>query len=76
MSNQWLKEQTRYVCIGVTLLCVMAERTKYIHVHHWFSFEDLSEPDISEMIHRQNNQSPAPLGFQTFTYPIPTPTFI
>ena len=24
MSNQWLKEQTRYVCIGVTLLCVMA----------------------------------------------------
>ena len=24
MSNLWLKEQTRYVYIGVTLFCVMA----------------------------------------------------
>ena len=53
MSNQWLKEQTRYVCIGVTLFCVTAQRRKYIHVPHWFSFlsgtnENLSKADIAK----------------------------
>ena len=62
-----------------TFLCHGLKKEVYIHVHHWFSFlsgtnEDHSEADISKMTHEQNNQSPALLGFQTFTTPISPPT--